>query len=338
MKKILMIATGGTIASKSTAAGLTPRLTYEDILNYIPGIEKICQVEAVQLCNLDSTNISPKHWLNMAETIEKRYAEFDGFVILHGTDTMAYTAAALSYLIQNSSKPIVITGSQKPIDMEITDAKTNLLDSFSYAAEGTGGVQIVFGGKVIAGTRARKTRTKSYNAFSSINFPNLAVIQDGRRMQYIFPKAEGKTVFYKKLETKVGLLKLIPGIGAEYLEFLLCKNDAVIIESYGVGGIPTEGEQSFQTIIDLWMKRGKTVVMTTQVPNEGSDMTVYKVGHKLKEQLRVLEAYDMTTEAVVTKLMWILGQTKDAKEIRKLFYKTINYDILYTDEEQDEML
>lgn len=333
MKKILMIATGGTIASKSTSGGLTPRLTSEDILNYVPGIINICQVETIQLCNLDSTNIGPKHWLKMAELIEEQFERYDGFVILHGTDTMAYTAAALSYLIQNSPKPIVITGSQKPVDMEVTDAKTNLFDSFSYAAaEGTRGVQIVFGGKVIVGTRARKTRTKSYNAFSSINFPNLAVIQDGRRMQYILPDGEETPAFYRTLETKVGLLKLTPGVNADFLEFLFSKNDAVIIESYGVGGIPTGEDSRFQTIIDTWIKKGKTVVMTTQVPNEGSDMTVYKVGHKLKEQLRVLEAYDMTTEAVVTKLMWILGQTKDAAKIRKLFYTTINYDILYTDE------
>lgn len=331
MKKVLMIATGGTIASKSTAAGLTPQLTSEDILKLIPDIARICQVEAVQLCNLDSTNIGPKHWLQMAALIEENFSAYDGFVLLHGTDTMAYTAAALSYLIQNAVKPIVITGSQKPVDMEVTDAKTNLADSFSYAAaEGTRGVQIVFGGKVIVGTRARKTRTKSYNAFSSINFPNLAVMQDGRRMQYILPKAEGKPVFYRSLETKVGLFKLTPGVSADFLEFLFKRNDAVIIESYGVGGIPTEEESGFQQIIDTWIKKGKTVVMTTQVPNEGSDMTVYKVGHKLKEQLHVLEAYDMTTEAVVTKLMWILGQTKDAEEIQKLFYTTINYDILYT--------
>ena len=119
MKKILMIATGGTIASKGTADGLAPELTSQDILHYIPSLKDICEVETLQLCNLDSTNISMEHWMMMANAIEEKYEKYDGFVICHGTDTMAYTASALSYLVQHSPKPIVLTGSQKPVDMEI---------------------------------------------------------------------------------------------------------------------------------------------------------------------------------------------------------------------------
>ena len=186
MKKILMIATGGTIASKGTADGLAPELTSQDILHYIPSLKDICEVETLQLCNLDSTNISMEHWMMMANAIEEKYEKYDGFVICHGTDTMAYTASALSYLVQHSPKPIVLTGSQKPVDMEITDARANLLDSFIYASSDDAcGVQIVFSGKVILGTRARKVRTKSFQAFTSINYPSLAVIQDGRKIQYI---------------------------------------------------------------------------------------------------------------------------------------------------------
>ena len=125
-----MIATGGTIASKGTADGLAPELTSQDILHYIPSLKDICEVETLQLCNLDSTNISMEHWMMMANAIEEKYEKYDGFVICHGTDTMAYTASALSYLVQHSPKPIVLTGSQKPVDMEITDARANLLDSF----------------------------------------------------------------------------------------------------------------------------------------------------------------------------------------------------------------
>ena len=186
VKKILMIATGGTIASMKTEDGLAPQLTSQDILHYIPHLKEICEVDTLQLCNLDSTNISMQHWLMMAQTIEEKYEYYDGFVICHGTDTMAYTAAALSYLIQHSPKPIVLTGSQKPVNMEITDARSNLLDSFIYAAsDNSCGVQIVFSGKVILGTRARKVRTKSFQAFTSINYPFLAVVQDERLVQYI---------------------------------------------------------------------------------------------------------------------------------------------------------
>ena len=185
-KRILLLATGGTIASRKSDNGLKPQITPEELIEYIPQVKEICDVEAVQLLNLDSTNMEPSHWKLMVHAIREHYDDFDGFVIAHGTDTMAYTAAALSYMVQNTKKPIVITGAQKPIDLEITDAKSNLIDSFLYAADDRSqGVQIVFDGKVIAGTRAKKVRSKSYNAFSSIDYPSLAVIQDMNIMRYI---------------------------------------------------------------------------------------------------------------------------------------------------------
>ena len=330
MKRILMIGTGGTIASKATVGGLHPQLSSEEILEYIPGISDICAVETVQICNLDSTNISPDIWIQMVDTIRASYEKYDGFIILHGTDTMAYTAAALSYMIQNSPKPIVLTGAQRPINMEVTDSKTNLFDSFLYASSDAAcGVQIVFNGKVILGTRARKTHSKSFQAFSSINYPYLAVIQDGHLIPYITQEKKAAPTFYDKWNAKVGLFKLTPGVDADILSYMLQKNDAIIIESYGVGGIPSLPEYHYFDVIRDWTLKGKTVVMTTQVANEGSDMTVYKVGHELKNKVRILEAYDMITEAVVCKLMWILGQTNDPDEIKRLFYTTVSNDILY---------
>lgn len=330
MKKILMIGTGGTIASKATSNGLDPQLTSDEILQYIPDISKICQVDTIQILNIDSTNISPDHWVMMVETIQNNYEYYDGFVICHGTDTMAYTSAALSYMIQNSPKPIIITGAQKPINLEITDSKTNLFDSFLYAsADASSGVQIVFNGKVILGTRARKTRTKSLQSFSSINYPYLAVIQDGHIIQYIVTEKAKVPIFYKELNARVGLFKLTPGTEADILSYILEKNDAVIIESYGVGGIPSLPQYHYYDVIRKWILKGKTIIMTTQVPNEGSDMTIYKVGQELKREFSILEAYDMNTESVVCKLMWILGRTNNLEEIKKLFYTTISNDILY---------
>lgn len=330
MKRILMIGTGGTIASKVTSDGLHPQLTLEEILMYLPDITRICEVETIQVCNMDSTNMSPEIWSLLVKTIREHYDSFDGFVICHGTDTMAYTAAALSYMIQNSPKPIVVTGAQRPINMEVTDSKTNLFDSFLYASsDAASGVQIVFNGKVILGTRGRKTHSKSFQAFSSINYPYLAVIQDGHLIQYIREDKKAP-VFYDKLNHRVGLFKLTPGIDEDILSYMLAKNDAVIIESYGVGGIPSLPQYHFYEVIREWTEKGKIIVMTTQVPNEGSDMTIYKVGHDLKKRVSILEAYDMITEAVVCKLMWILGQTDDPDEIRQLFYTTISNDILFT--------
>ena len=155
-KRILMLATGGTIASRESSQGLAPAITSEELLGYVPGIGGLCRVETVQLMNLDSTNVGPSHWLSIARAIEAQYWDYDGFVVTHGTDTMAYTAAALSYLIQRSPKPIVLTGSQRSICMEDTDARMNLYNAFLYAAaEGSRGVSLVFDGKVISGTRAR---------------------------------------------------------------------------------------------------------------------------------------------------------------------------------------
>ena len=162
MKNILMIATGGTIASRETGAGLAPQITSDELLQQVPALSELCRVDTVQLMNLDSTNINSRHWLAMAGCVRQNYDAYDGFVLTHGTDTMAYTAAALSYLIQDNAKPVVITGSQKSIFNTDTDARENLRDAFLYASDdGACGVHIVFDHKVILGTRARKTRTKS---------------------------------------------------------------------------------------------------------------------------------------------------------------------------------
>ncbi len=325
MKKVLLIATGGTIASRKTEYGLSPSITPEELLRYIPDAKEICSIDTIQPFSVDSTNISPDHWLGLVQIIEENYEKYQGFVICHGTDTMAYTAAALSYLIQNTSKPIVLTGSQRPIDEDSTDAKTNLLDSLRFAAGYESGVVIVFGGNIIAGTRAKKVRTKSYNAFTSINFPEIGVIHPGRVVRYIPFEKKGDICFYHSISRRVQLLKLTPGMPAEALSAVgeLC--DGLIIESYGVGGIP----DIYLPQLEALIRNGKTVVMATQVDREGSDLAVYKVGHKLKKEFRLLETFDMTPESTVTKLMWALGQTDNKEEVRRLFCQSINHDMLF---------
>ncbi len=327
-KRVLLIGTGGTIASEMTEDGLAPELTTDQLLSHIPAISEICSVDCLQLLNLDSTNIGPAHWLRMARCIREHYDRYDGFVLTHGTDTMAYPAAALSYLIQNGPKPIVLTGAQRPIGFDSTDSKINLMDAFRCAAEDLPGVSIVFDGKVILGTRAKKTRSKSFQAFSSINYPYLGVLRDGVLLRYIRQDCGPAPVFFDALDTRVALLKLLPGMDREAADFLLERNDGLIIESFGVGGLPESG--GFYHCVDEAMGAGKTVVITTQVENEGSDVGLYHVGHALKNKLGVLEAYDMTTEAVAAKLMWILGRTRERKEVERLFYTPVARDILWS--------
>ena len=336
MKKILLIATGGTIASKYTDKGLSPQISAEELLSYVPEAREFCEIDHIQPFNLDSTNVCSRQWTQLAELIEKKYEYYDGFVICHGTDTMAYTAAALSYLIQNNLKPIVVTGAQKPIDLAITDARANLLDSLRFASHPKAhGTNIVFGGSVIAGTRAKKERSKSYNAFSSINYPDIAVIQDRRIVFYIDDKNHitDRIRFYHKLDDRVFLLKLIPGSNGAIIDSLADTTDALIIESFGVGGLPDYGDDEFYQAIKRFVEKGKIVIMATQVTHEGSDMSVYQVGQMIKREFSLLESYDMTLEATVAKTMWALQESIDPDGFREKFYKKINHDIMFSPEQ-----
>ena len=329
MKSILMIGTGGTIASQLSGSALSPQLSPEELLALVPAISKLCRVECISLFNVDSTSMTPAHWVKITQCVRDNYDKYDGFVISHGTDTMAYTAAALSYMIRGSRKPVILTGAQKPIGFDSTDSKINLLDAFTCAcSDNICGVNIVFNGRVILGTRARKTRSKSYAAFSSINYPYIATLQDGVLMQYIKPESSERPEFSTELDTNVGLIKLIPGIDFELLQFLTERKDAVIIEAFGVGGLPSYGDDKLLDIVINAISRGKIIIMTTQVQNEGSNVGVYQVGHKIRECPQVLEAFDMTTEAITGKLMWILGQTRAPAQIHRLFYTPVANDIL----------
>lgn len=331
VKNILLIATGGTIASKKTDEGLAPQITSEELLGFVPEIKEFCNVHALQLLNIDSTNIQPEHWVLMTEAIEKNYDKYDGFVISHGTDTMSYTSAALSYLIQNLDKPVIVTGAQKPINVDITDAKKNLLDSFRFAAEkDVAGVYLVFDGKAIVGTRARKIKSKSYSAFESINFPVAAIIDDARITKYIRNERFTEPVkFYKNIFPSIFLLKLAPGMEPDVLTYIGEKYEGIVIESYGVGGLPFQDKRNFLEKLGLLTESGKIIVIATQVMYEGSDMGIYEVGVKALKKYNVLQAYDMTVEAAITKLMWIMAQTKDFNEVKKMFYTKINEDIMY---------
>ncbi len=328
-KKILLIATGGTIASDLGKDGLIPQLDAKALLACVPEIFDFCDVDALQIYNIDSTNVTPAHWVTLATTIKENYDKYEGFVICHGTDTMSYTSAMLSYMVQHSPKPIVLTGSQQPINKEDTDGRINLRDSFLYASCDTASdVVIVFQGKVIAGTRAKKVRTKSFNAFTSVDFPNLAVIRDGKVIQYITTPKQDAPAFYLELDEKVGLLTLTPGQRGGILDAYFSTYDAVVLSGYGTGGIPEGEYYGFYDVITKWENKGKTLVVTTQVQQEGSDMNVYRVGRGLKNRFALLESYTMTYESIITKLMWILPQTKEDEKVKELFYKPVNYDLI----------
>ncbi|MCL2007153.1 MAG: asparaginase [Treponema sp.] len=331
LKRILLLTTGGTLAAKDSGAGLIPNMAPDEILRFIPEIGHFCDVKALEILNIDSSNIQPEDWLLMMRTIRDYYDDFDGFVITHGTDTMAYTASALSYLIQNSLKPIVLTGSQKPIASKDSDARQNIFDAFWFCAHGeNAGVYLMFDGKAIIGSRASKVKSKSMDAFESINHPIAALIHYPKAAIHLGREEGGERegpLFFDDIRPGVFLLKLIPGIEPNILEYVGQYYDAIVIESYGMGGVPFADRRNFLEQVRRLASKGKILAIATQVKSEGSDLSVYEVGMKALQSVPLLQSMDMTIEAVVTKLMWILAKTKDFKEVEKLFYMPVNNDI-----------
>lgn len=313
MKRVLVIATGGTIASAEEGSGLAPALTGEQLVAFVPEVAQICHVEVSQVMNVDSTNMRPEGWLAIAGEVRRSYDDFDGFVVLHGTDTLAYTAAGLSYLVQGSPKPVVLTGSQLPMGDPDTDGKRNLFDAVRVACDdAAAGVMVAFGGKVISGTAARKVRTRSLEAFDSLNVPDLGCVRDGR-VEWADGAEAGDVTsgvrFYDALNPRVAVLKITPGMDALVVDALRPACDALVVEAFGLGGIP-EYDGITDTLL-AWVDAGKTLVMTTQCPYEGADLSVYEVGRAFCDRPGVLMGGSATTEALLAKTMWALAQAAD---------------------------
>jgi len=326
MKKILLLATGGTIASIESEEGLVPGLSANELMHYIQDTSFNVDVTYQILMNRDSTNMQPEHWAQIAEAVATNYEKYDGFVITHGTDTLGFTSAALSYMLQGLQKPVVVTGSQVPISFKKTDAIKNLSDSLLFACENVGGVFVVFDGRVIMGTRAVKMRTKSYDAFESINLPYVATIKGQQVNYYWKPEMKEENLL---LDTHfcpdVFLLKLHPGTKPEIFDFIKKEYKGVIIESYGNGGVPFEERNLLPKIKEL-TDAGIAVLISTQCLEEGGDLYLYEVGRKVA-QYDVILSGDMNNEAIVPKLMWALGRAQDTKEVKQIVETPIAWDL-----------
>lgn len=332
MKKILLIATGGTIASRKMEDGLTPAIDVDSLIAYIPGLKEMCQLDGISIMNIDSTNMNPALMQLIAKAVADNYEDYDGFVVTHGTDTMAYSTAAVTYMFKNLSKPVVFTGSQVPIEAKNTDAKDNLFDAVCFACEDIRGVYLVFNGIAINGTRAMKVKTRSYDAFNSINYPVIAHIKDGKvtyneilEKNYNSHWNEMHKKFTESLVIATGMcqdiivLKVFPGIGTEIFDYVKDNYKGVIIEGFGIGGIPNKNNNIVEKLHEL-EAAGVTVVITTQCLYEGIDLGIYEVGQTLAKK-KVVMSGDMTTEALTMKLMWALAHYTDAADVRKYMEK-----------------
>lgn len=322
MKKVLLLTTGGTISAKTSEDGLRPLLASEELLHYMSELRHYYEIEALDLFNLDSSNIQPEEWQIIARAVFEALDRFDGIVITHGTDTMAYTASMLSYMLYNLKKPVVITGSQVPIDDLLTDARNNLYTAFAAVDSGIPGVTVAFNRKIISGCRAVKVRTLGFEAFESVNAPYLGEIYaNGMRCyrEYIVePEYGAPTKLVDNVCKDVFLLKLIPGTNPEIFDMLNTMNyRGIVLETFGLGGLHFV-RRNLLPKLKMLTDSGISVVACSQCLYESSDFSVYEVGRKLLD-CGIIPGQDMTTEAAVTKLMWALGQTKDQDEVRHIF-------------------
>lgn len=324
MKRILMLSTGGTIASTDEGHGLTPTESGRKLISVIPELETVCDVAVEEVLNLDSSNMQPEDWLVLARRINDSFQAYDGIVITHGTDTMAYTASVLSFLLQHIPLPVVLTGSQLPMSAPETDGKRNLLHAFLTACrEELKGVYVVFDSLVIRGIHSEKVRSTSFRAFESLNAPaagyfegNTLVLNPSVRQE------EGVYRFSDRLDPRVMPVHLIPGFEAELLRTAIEKKyRAVVIRGFGLGGIPAEGRDLNPVIREL-DEHGIVTVITTQCTYEGADISVYGVGVAAGEAGAV-SAGPMTFETAVAKLMWLCGTFDNAQEVKKQFTENI---------------
>lgn len=311
MRKVLVIGTGGTVSCAKSENGLAPALAVNELMK---DIDAPCEIHTEPLFGLDSTDMTPRHWEQLARCIRECYDEFDGFVITHGTDTMAYAAASLSCLIQNSRKPIVFTGSMKPMTDEDSDAPVNLRDAVRFAAdERAFGVRVVFDGAIIDGRCAHKYETKDIDSFDSVNRDDFGYFMGGDDGEICFcEEYSGETRFYDNLSDDVFHTKLIPGQALYIPE----NARAVIIEGYGAGGVPDYLSGAVTALADA----GVYVIIATQCAYGGTRLNEYAVGRRITKLCPLLETGTMTAEYAVARARWALAYSNDYLEFKKLFY------------------
>ncbi|MGI5970376.1 MAG: asparaginase [Oscillospiraceae bacterium] len=320
MKKVLLLTTGGTIASAKGEEGLSPALSSGVLLRYISDLSQACDIKGKDLLSLDSSNIQAEDWQLVAGAVYNSLEDFDGFVITHGTNTMAYTSSMLSFMLQNLKKPVVLTGSQVPIDYPFSDAKDNLRLALAAVDSSIHGVTVAFNRKIINGCRAVKVRTTGFDAFESVNAPCLGeLFPNGlRRFEDFRPEPGERAALRDSICPDVFLLKLIPGTRPEVFDMLYSmKYRGIVIEAFGLGGLDYL-RRSLLPKLEMLTENGVPVVVCSQCLYEASDLSVYEVGRMLLG-CGVISGWDMTTEAAVTKLMWALGQTDKPGEIRRIF-------------------
>jgi len=325
--KILIIGTGGTITAKRVNGSWVPgKISEKELLKIIPEISKIAEINSLNLFRTDSSNLQPYQWVKIAKCLKENWQKYDGFVITHGTDTMAYTASALSFLIHAPNKPIILTGSQVPPHNLGTDAIRNMIDAVRVAATtDVHEVAIVFNTKIMRGNRAKKMREMEYEAFESINMLPLGVVEhDIRFTGEHYSRSKSKPKFYEKIESNLCLFKITPGFNPKILRAAVDSGlKGIIIEGFGSGNVPI-GENSLIPEIKYALKKNVPVAISTQCAIGCAWVNVYETG-QCSLNAGAIPSYDLISETALTKMMWILGQYPNASvdKVRELMLKNL---------------